>query len=350
MRKKSLSAKKKNYKIIADNLSDKRINNIFKLFENNLKKKIHVKKYGAAISGGPDSMALAYLIYRYNLANKKKCFYYHIDHQLRKNSFEEAQKVKHVLKKWNINLKVIRWLGKKPETQIQSIARLNRYNLLKKEMKKVKIKYLFLGHNQNDVIENFFIRINRGSGLRGFVSLNQVEVQVGDINLIRPLINIPKEDLVYISKKIFNFYIEDPSNTNQIFKRVRVRKIIKLMNDEGINKQKVNLTLNNLTSADEAIKFYVKENLLKNAKYFKMKNYFLLNDKFFSQPREIVLRSISFILKKIGNNLQPARGKKILSLLESLKSNDSIKLTLSGCIIEKIKNLIKICPERPKKT
>ena len=49
MKKKSLSAKKKNYKIIADNLSDKRINNIFKLFENNLKKKIHVKKYGAAI-------------------------------------------------------------------------------------------------------------------------------------------------------------------------------------------------------------------------------------------------------------------------------------------------------------
>ena len=146
MRKKSLSAKKRNYKIIADNLSDKRINNIFKLFENNLKKKIDVKKYGAAISGGPDSMALAYLIYRYNLANKKKCFYYHVDHQLRKNSFEEAQKVKHVLKKWNINLKVIRWLGKKPEIQIQSIARLNRYNLLKKEMKKANIKYLFLGH------------------------------------------------------------------------------------------------------------------------------------------------------------------------------------------------------------
>ena len=94
MRKKSLSAKKRNYKIIADNLSDKRINNIFKLFKNNLKKKIDVKKYGAAISGGPDSMALAYLIYRYNLVNKKKCFYYHVDHQLRKNSFEEAQKYK----------------------------------------------------------------------------------------------------------------------------------------------------------------------------------------------------------------------------------------------------------------
>ena len=59
------------------------------------------------------------------------------------------------------------------------------------------------------------------------------------------------------------------------------------MNDEGINKQKVNLTLNNLTSADEAIKFYVKENLLKNAKYFKMKNYFLLNDKFFHNQEKL---------------------------------------------------------------
>ena len=65
-----------------------------------------------------------------------------------------------------------------------------------------------MGHNQNDVVENFFIRINRGSGLRGFVSLNQVEVQVGDINLIRPLINIPKEDLVYVSKKFLIFTLK----------------------------------------------------------------------------------------------------------------------------------------------
>ena len=350
MRKKSLSVKKKNHKIITDNLSDKKIKKVYNLFKYNLKKITDIKKYAAAISGGPDSMALAYLISRYNSINKKKCFFYHIDHRLRKNSSEEALQVKQALKKWNINLKLIGWIGRKPKTQIQSVARAKRYNLIKKEMKKQNVKFLFLGHNQDDVIENFFIRVNRGSGLRGFVSLNQVDAKVGKIQLIRPLINIPKEDLIYISNKIFDFYIDDPSNTDQIFKRTRIRNIIKLMNKEGVNKEKVNLTLNNLTNADEAIKFYVKTNLTQNSKYFKKKNYFLLNKEFFSQPREIVLRSISNILKNIGKKSNFSRGKKIVNLLKKIKSSGPVKLTLSGCIIEKAENLVKIGPESPKKT
>lgn len=350
MRKKSLSAKKKNYKSIIKISSDKRINKIFNLFVNNLKKLPNIKKYSAAISGGPDSMALAYLILRYSIINKKKCFFYHIDHVLRQDSSKEALKVKKILKKWSINLKVISWFGKKPTKQIQSIARLNRYNLLKKEMKKENIKYLFLGHNQNDVIENFFIRIIRGSGLKGFVSLNQVDNKVGNIHLIRPLINISKEDLLYTSKKIFNFYIKDPSNNNKMFKRTRIRKIINLMNKEGIDKEKVNLTLSNLTNADDAIKFYVDENLRKNSKHFKTKNYFLLNEEFFSQPKEVVLRSVSYILNNIGKNYQLTRGRKIINLINNIKSNGPVKFTLSGCIIEKLQNLVKICPETPKKT
>ena len=349
MRKKSLSVKKKSHKYSTVISSDRRINKIFNLFEDNLKKIVNINKYAAAISGGPDSMALAYLIKRHNFINNKKCYFYHVDHKLRKNSYREATKIKKILKKWNINLKIISWFGTKPIKQIQSISRANRYNLLKKEMKKKNIKYLLLGHNENDVVENFFIRINRGSGLKGFVSLNQIEVKRENIYLIRPLINISKDDLIYLAKKIFNFFIEDPSNINETFKRSRIRKIIKLMHNEGIDKEKVKLTLNNLTNADDAIKYYVEKNLKKNSKYFEKKNYFLLNHEFFLQPREVVLRSISCILKIVGKNLQLTRGKKIVKLIDNIEKNRINKITLSGCIIEKMQNLVKICPENPKK-
>ena len=75
----------------------------------------------------------------------------------------------------------------------------------------------------------------------------------------------------------------------------------------------------------------------------------MLNHEFFLQPREVVLRSISCILKIVGKNLQLTRGKKIVKLIDNIEKNRINKITLSGCIIEKMQNLVKICPENPKK-
>ena len=61
--------------------------------------------------------------------------------------------------------------GIKPKKNIQSIARDKRYKLLVNEAKKFKIKNILLGHHLDDLFENFFIRILRGSGLNGLVSI-----------------------------------------------------------------------------------------------------------------------------------------------------------------------------------
>ena len=82
MKRKSLNAKK----IIHKNLKNKKINNIYKIFENNLNLIVKNDQIAGAISGGPDSLALAYLLKCYSLKNNKKVFYYHVDHKLRNNS------------------------------------------------------------------------------------------------------------------------------------------------------------------------------------------------------------------------------------------------------------------------
>ena len=95
-----------------------------------------------------------------------------------------------------------------------------------KECQKNNIKHIIFGHHLEDKLENFIIRLTRGSGLRGLVSFDKKSL-MGDISIERPLLNFKKNDLVFIASYIFKDFISDPSNENQDFKRVRIRKFSK---------------------------------------------------------------------------------------------------------------------------
>ena len=127
----------------------------------------------------------------------------------------------------NINLKILKWKGQKPKSNIQSKARKSRYDLINGQLNKNLTNVIFLGHTEDDLIENFLIRLFRGSGLKGFVSFNSKIIENNGIYLCRPLLNCSKNELEYTSKKIFNFYINDPSNKDFKYKRTRIRKLFK---------------------------------------------------------------------------------------------------------------------------
>ncbi len=255
MKKKSLSVKKTTHKAFFNYLNNIKIKKIFNDFEdylnNNSTKKF---KIAAAISGGPDSLALAYLFKCYLLKNKLNGKFFIVDHKLRKNSSRESKSVKYFLKKFNINCEILEWKGKKPKSNIQSVARSYRYDLLKKVCKKYNIKTLLIGHHIDDLYENFFIRLLRGSGLRGLSSFGEtVKDEKNNITILRPLINFDKKDLIYISKKVFNFFVEDPSNKDLKFQRSRIRKLLLDLYKEGLDKKKLELTINNLKTANNSV-------------------------------------------------------------------------------------------------
>ena len=201
-----------------------------------------------------------------------------------------------------------------------------------------------LGHHLDDLFENFFIRILRGSGLNGLVSLDQ-KTQYEKINLIRPLINFDKKDLIYISNRIFGSYVEDPSNKDDKFKRVKIRNFLKKLEMEGLDRNKFFLTIKNLKFANETIKFYNKKNLEENTFFSKDKKIVLLKKEFFYQSQEVVFRSFSEIIKFIGKKYYPTRGKKIDKIIQLIKSNSSIKITLGGCIVKKVNETVIISKE-----
>ncbi|MDB4827832.1 tRNA lysidine(34) synthetase TilS [Candidatus Pelagibacter sp.] len=338
---KNLNVSKKTHKFLLDKLKDKKTLQIYKKFEKNLPNK---KKFIVAVSGGPDSLALSFLAKIYSIIKYIDIKYFIVDHGLRKNSKLEAKNVQKKLKNFSIKLNILTWKGKKPRKNIQSIAREKRYKLLTDEAKKFKVKNILLGHHLDDLFENFFIRILRGSGLKGLISLDK-EAHLNQVNLIRPLIEIDKKDLIYISNYIFGSYVKDPSNEDDKFKRVKIRNFLKQLSQEGFDRKKFFLTIKNLKFANENIEFYIKKNLEDNLTTLTQKNNIILKENFFSQSNEVVFRSLSEVIKIIGKKHYAVRGKKIEKVIDLIRTKSSFKVTLGGCIIKKVNETVILSKE-----
>ena len=347
MNLKNLSAQNKTHKKILSQLNSKKISKIYKEFSSSLKIK---ENLAVAVSGGADSLALAYLTKCYSLRNKIDVKYYLVNHKLRKESSLEAKVVKKVLKKIDICCKILDWNGKKPSKNIQATARNKRYFLLANECKQNNIKHLLLGHHLNDLFENFLIRMVRGSGLNGLISFSKnTNYKIQNLNILRPLLNLEKKDLLHISKKVFSFHVQDPSNINENYKRTRIRNLLYSLEKEGLDIKKLKLTINNLIDSNKSIKFYVDKNLEKNSIFLKKKNIYILNQNFFDQSHEIIFRSLTKIIQMLGKKYYPVRGKSISKLIKGISKNSFTKVTLGGCFIYRTNKTILISKESSNK-
>ena len=338
---KNLSVRNKipnQYKIKFDN---QRVNQIYRKFKNSFKID---KDFIVAVSGGPDSLALAFLTKIFAFKNNVNARYFIVDHKLRKESTTEAIKVKKILKSINIQSKILTVENKKPQNGIQSFARKKRYDLLFSKCKTLKINNLVLGHHMDDLIENFFLRMVRGSGLKGLVSLGEV-TRIHDINLLRPLIKFDKKDLLFISKFVFNFYVDDPSNYNTKFNRVKIRNFLDQLKSIGFDDKKFQLTIKNLKNSDDTIRFYVEKNKKTNSRLSEKKKELVLKEDFFDNSYEVVFRSLSDLIHFIGKKQNPVRGKKIDNILNKIKNKRLFKETLGGCVIKMVNHTVILTKE-----
>ncbi len=310
---------------------------IYSLFEkkiNFLKKKTFL----VAVSGGPDSLALTAFAKSYSYKNKCKIYYVLIDHNLRINSSKEAKSVKKLLKKYQINLYVLK-NKKKITKNVQSEARKIRYNLLTDFCKKKKIKSILTAHNLEDQVETFFIRLSRGSGLQGLSSMKQINKINGNINLIRPLLDFKKTQLIKISKIIFGKYFKDPTNKNTKYLRTRIRNLRNSLETSGINYDKVFQSIKNLASSRDTLNYFF-DKIYKDIIVKKNKQISINLEKFNNLNQEMKVMVFKKTIKVFNKSYYSARSKKVINLISQIKSNKSTKFTLGGCIISRQKKHI----------
>ena len=343
MRRKNLVARKaKNKNLLIKN---QEIKKIYKKFKSIIFEKVGKNNFALGVSGGADSLCLAYFSKIYTSEFNNKIYTLIVNHNLRRESKKEALNVKNILKKNNINSNILHWKGKIPKKNIQSNARNIRYSLISNFCKKKKVKFLLTAHHADDQIENFFIRLFRGSGLTGLSSMHDSVNYNDRLKIIRPFLNIKKDSLKFTTLNFFKNFIEDPSNDNDKFLRVRIRKYRKKMETEGLNTSNIIKTINNLLLANKALNYYKNKALYKHVSFVK-KNKCLINKAMFiEEAEEIVFKSFSDILSLVSGNYYPPRSRKIINLINRIKRTQYLKSTLGGCVIEKKDNFLTITKE-----
>ena len=307
----------------------KDLSSIFINFKNKLDL-LNKKSYTIAVSGGPDSLALAALTKAYSNIKKIKFKYVLVDHNIRKNSAKEAKQVKSLLKKNKINLNI--FLNKKKiNKNIQSLARNRRYEILSNYCRKNKINTLITAHNLEDQVETFFIRLSRGSGLHGLSSMNYLSKIDNKVNLYRPLLDIKKKFLIKISKIVFGKYFKDPSNKNLKYLRTKVRKLKNPLEKSGIEYRQIIKSINNLASSKATLDDYLKK-IFKETIKKKRKEIFINFKKFKEHNKEIKIALINESIRRLKNNYYNPRAKKVENLIKNLENTNFKKSTLGGCI------------------
>ncbi len=178
-----------------------------------------------AVSGGPDSMALSHILWRYIQEERSRevsLVLTHVHHGVRKESDDEVDLVQQMAKIWNTPCLIHRFDAKKHANDMgqsfQEAAREWRYARWKEDMQKEGCSLLATAHHLGDQAETILYRLLRGSGTAGLAGMYPSKGLV-----IRPLLTFLKGDILNYCKEEAIPYALDPSNEEPVYVRNRIR-------------------------------------------------------------------------------------------------------------------------------
>ena len=172
-----------------------------------------------ACSGGPDSTALLHVLHRARSDMGITLCAASIDHGLRAESVSEVAQVGDFAASLGIPFRSARIEVPKEGASVQGRARDLRYQALHEIARASKATRIAVGHTQDDQAETVLARILRGAGLRGLAG---IEARRTD-GVIRPLFDCRRADVLAYAKERGLPFIEDPSNQQRAYERVRIR-------------------------------------------------------------------------------------------------------------------------------
>jgi tRNA(Ile)-lysidine synthase len=207
---------------------------------------------GLAVSGGPDSLALLLLAAEARPARIEAAT---VDHALRPESRSEAEMVAALCERIGVPHAILTasW-EEKPSTAIQERARAMRYKLLGEWARERQLGALLTAHHMDDQAETLLMRLARGAGVRGLAGMRRIARPGGQsIAVVRPLLGWRHSDLKGVCAAAGVQPVADPSNEDEQFERVRVRKA--LASADWLDPAAVAASAAHLAQADAALRW-----------------------------------------------------------------------------------------------
>ena len=188
------------------------------------------KRILLAVSGGSDSMALLRIAADARRDAPFEIVAACVNHGLRESATTEAKQVSAWCHAIDVPFRQLDWKGQKPITGIQAAARNMRYRLLVAEAIRENCQAIMTGHTQDDLVETVLMRLQRRSGSRGLANMtSRFAIASGpsvSIPLERPLLTARRDELRRYLKNIGQSYVDDPSNDDIAYERIRTRQSI----------------------------------------------------------------------------------------------------------------------------
>lgn len=293
-----------------------------------------------ACSGGPDSMCLLELVLEEKENKNLQVICAHVNHKMRIESEDEAKFVKKYCEDHGAIYEYME-ITDYDDDNFHNQARIKRYEFFKSLLDKYKGSYLMTAHHGDDLIETILMRIVRGSNLKGYIGFKK-ESDFHDYKILRPLINVTKEEIEEFNKENNIQYVIDKSNEKDKYTRNRYRHTVLpfLKNeDQAVHKKFLKFS-QELAKFDEFLVNYM-SNILTDI----IKDDTLNVSLFHSQDEFIQRKIIETMIDKIQEDdlftIEDKHIDLIIDLLNSDKPNSYIELP-NGFIAEKSYNEFKI--------
>jgi tRNA(Ile)-lysidine synthase len=291
-------------------------------------------QFAIAVSGGPDSMALAFLLKNWCAENSLSSpLALIVDHRLRDESFTEAQQVRDRLAALSLPAEILIWEHEPVTSRLHAQARKARYELLTDACHRHGLHYLLAAHQRDDQAETILMRFCKGSGIDGLAGM-AAQSMIDDVALLRPLLDVPKERLIATCTANAIPFVTDPSNEQEKFARGRLRRVMPLLAAEGLSTDSLIDLGTRAQEAQQALDHVTQHFATTHTHMDACGVIYIHRTALLEQPRAIALRCLSAALQAIQPHDYPPQHASVTSLLDALTGESSMpSRTLHGCFI-----------------
>ncbi len=286
-----------------------------------------------AISGGPDSTALLWLVSRWR--ERPPVIAVSVDHGLRPEAADEVRLVAENAARLGLPSRIMRTAAPHAAGNVQDWARRARYRCLIATARDAGFDTIVTAHHADDQAETFLLRLARGSGVYGLAAMREEEPLDG-IALARPLLGLSRATLAGIAVASGLPTVADPSNLDTRFDRVRMRALMPQLAEVGLDSSRLVETAGRLARAARALDHYA-EALL--TEHFQVDPFGTVSGPaaaLGTVPEEVGLRALARVLRAVGGGdyTPPLASLESLSAAIHAACGDAtLKRTLSGVVV-----------------
>ena len=259
-----------------------------------------------------------------------------VDHGLRKDARREVRFVADTCKQLGLQHKILRNTASLGDSGIQQSARDLRYRLMANWCQAQKIPALIVAHHRHDQAETVLMRLARGSGidgLSGMAAVQSLETEAGPLEIIRPFLDTDPALLARIVARAKLSWIDDPSNEDVQFERVRLRKAADMLSELGLTPAALSRAAAAMRETRDHLEAQATTWLTAHAGYHFCGFYRLDKTAFMDQSMVLQVRILRHIMSRMGPVRFAPAEHSVGYLVAAIAAQPHGAQTLGGCIV-----------------